>query len=128
MLKTNLDRGVQRDEDELRNMRNAFGSDTYLVKKEIASLVLKKDGMMEEALPLLFFWLFLQSLQFQNLNEAKRNIQIEICVITRDGRREKISVYDVVAGDVIPLKIGDPVGSRICSILDKGYSRSSTRQ
>ncbi|KAI3671679.1 hypothetical protein L1987_87419 [Smallanthus sonchifolius] len=47
-----------------------------------------------------------QSLQFQNLNAEKRNIQIEI---TRGGRREKVSIYDVVVGDVIPLNIGDQV-------------------
>lgn len=47
-----------------------------------------------------------QSLQFQNLNEEKKNIQLEVI---RGGRREKISIYDVVVGDVIPLKIGDQV-------------------
>ncbi|GMH16066.1 hypothetical protein Nepgr_017907 [Nepenthes gracilis] len=47
-----------------------------------------------------------QSLQFQNLNEEKRNIQIEVI---RGGRREKISIYDIVVGDVLPLKIGDQV-------------------
>ncbi|XP_047961030.1 calcium-transporting ATPase 9, plasma membrane-type-like [Salvia hispanica] len=47
-----------------------------------------------------------QSLQFQNLNEEKRNIQVEVI---RGGRREKVSIYDIVVGDVIPLKIGDQV-------------------
>ncbi|KAK9757137.1 hypothetical protein RND81_01G142900 [Saponaria officinalis] len=47
-----------------------------------------------------------QSLQFQNLNEEKRNIQLEVI---RGGRREKISIYDIVVGDVVPLKIGDQV-------------------
>ncbi|KAJ9568504.1 hypothetical protein OSB04_004470 [Centaurea solstitialis] len=58
-----------------------------------------------------------QSLQFQNLNEEKRNIQIEI---TRGGRREKVSINDVVVGDVIPLKIGDQVPAD--GILIKGHS------
>ncbi|XP_024969882.1 calcium-transporting ATPase 9, plasma membrane-type [Cynara cardunculus var. scolymus] len=58
-----------------------------------------------------------QSLQFQNLNEEKRNIRIEI---TRGGRREKVSIYDVVVGDVIPLKIGDQVPAD--GLLIKGHS------
>ncbi|CAN4085070.1 unnamed protein product [Withania somnifera] len=47
-----------------------------------------------------------QSLRFQNLNEEKRNIQVEVI---RDGRREKISIYEIVVGDVVPLRIGDQV-------------------
>ncbi|KAG9158656.1 hypothetical protein Leryth_023670 [Lithospermum erythrorhizon] len=47
-----------------------------------------------------------QSLQFQSLNEEKRNIKLEVI---RGGRREKISIYDIVVGDVVPLKIGDQV-------------------
>ncbi|KAF5804821.1 putative P-type Ca(2+) transporter [Helianthus annuus] len=47
-----------------------------------------------------------QSLQFQNLDEEKQNIQLEV---VRGGRRVKISIFDIVVGDVIPLKIGDQV-------------------
>ncbi|PHT75635.1 Calcium-transporting ATPase 9, plasma membrane-type [Capsicum annuum] len=47
-----------------------------------------------------------QSLQFQNLNEEKQNIQIEV---VRGGRRVPVSIFDVVVGDVVPLKIGDQV-------------------
>uniref|UniRef100_A0A803M9R6 Calcium-transporting ATPase n=1 Tax=Chenopodium quinoa TaxID=63459 RepID=A0A803M9R6_CHEQI len=47
-----------------------------------------------------------QSLQFKNLNAEKRNIQLEVI---RGGRREKISIFDIVVGDVVPLKIGDQV-------------------
>ncbi|CAF2149966.1 unnamed protein product [Brassica napus] len=42
-----------------------------------------------------------QSLQFEKLNDEKRNICIEV---TRNGRRVKVSIYDVVVGDIIPLK------------------------
>lgn len=31
--------------------------------------------------------------------------------ITRRGRRVEISIFDIVVGDVIPLKIGDQVNS-----------------
>ncbi|KAL6998671.1 Calcium-transporting ATPase 9, plasma membrane-type, partial [Sarracenia purpurea var. burkii] len=58
-----------------------------------------------------------QSLQFQDLNEEKRNIHLEV---VRGGRREKISIYDIVVGDVIPLKIGDQVPAD--GILISGHS------
>ncbi|KAL5214098.1 hypothetical protein ABZP36_003250 [Zizania latifolia] len=47
-----------------------------------------------------------QSLQFQNLNEEKQNIKLEV---VRGGRRVLVSIYDLVVGDVVPLKIGDQV-------------------
>ncbi|KAL3825633.1 hypothetical protein ACJIZ3_021662 [Penstemon smallii] len=47
-----------------------------------------------------------QSLQFQVLNEEKQNIQMEV---VRSGRRTKVSIFDLVVGDVVPLKIGDQV-------------------
>ncbi|KAL2635517.1 hypothetical protein R1flu_006996 [Riccia fluitans] len=47
-----------------------------------------------------------QSLQFRSLNDVKKNIQIEAI---RGGRRCRISVFDIVVGDLIPLNIGDQV-------------------
>ncbi|KAK1267872.1 Calcium-transporting ATPase 9, plasma membrane-type [Acorus gramineus] len=47
-----------------------------------------------------------QSLQFQNLNEEKRNIHLEVI---RGGRRAEVSIFDLVVGDVVPLNIGDQV-------------------
>ncbi|KAK6126567.1 hypothetical protein DH2020_039678 [Rehmannia glutinosa] len=47
-----------------------------------------------------------QSLQFQNLNEEKQNIQMEV---VRSGRRIQVSIFEIVVGDVVPLKIGDQV-------------------
>lgn len=29
--------------------------------------------------------------------------------VIRGGRREKVSIYDIVVGDVVPLNIGDQV-------------------
>ncbi|XP_017247687.1 calcium-transporting ATPase 9, plasma membrane-type isoform X2 [Daucus carota subsp. sativus] len=56
-----------------------------------------KDGALSD---------YKQSLQFQNLNEEKQNIHLEV---TRGGRRVEISIFDIVVGDVLPLKIGDQV-------------------
>ncbi|XP_068332227.1 calcium-transporting ATPase 10, plasma membrane-type-like isoform X1 [Pyrus communis] len=58
-----------------------------------------------------------QSLQFQNLNEEKRNIHLEVI---RGGRRVEVSIYDLVVGDVVPLNIGDQVPAD--GILITGYS------
>ncbi|KAJ7955855.1 Calcium-transporting ATPase [Quillaja saponaria] len=60
-----------------------------------------------------------QSLQFQNLNEEKRNIHLEVI---RGGRRVEISIYDIVVGDVIPLNIGDQVPAD--GIVISGHSLS----
>ncbi|XP_050228032.1 calcium-transporting ATPase 9, plasma membrane-type-like isoform X2 [Mercurialis annua] len=58
-----------------------------------------------------------QSLQFQNLNEEKQNIQLEVM---RGGRVLKISIFEIVVGDIVPLKIGDQVPAD--GILITGHS------
>nr|XP_048333648.1 calcium-transporting ATPase 9, plasma membrane-type isoform X1 [Ziziphus jujuba var. spinosa] len=58
-----------------------------------------------------------QSLQFQNLNDEKRNIRLEVI---RGGRTVEVSIYDIVVGDVIPLNIGDQVPAD--GILISGHS------
>ncbi|KAH0449141.1 hypothetical protein IEQ34_022941 [Dendrobium chrysotoxum] len=58
-----------------------------------------------------------QSLQFQNLNEKKQNILLEVM---RGGRRIQVSIFDIVVGDVVPLKIGDQVPAD--GILISGHS------
>ncbi|CAL5087546.1 unnamed protein product [Urochloa decumbens] len=58
-----------------------------------------------------------QSLQFQHLNEEKQNIQVEVI---RGGKRIGASIFDLVVGDVVPLKIGDQVPAD--GILISGHS------
>jgi Ca2+-transporting ATPase len=60
-----------------------------------------------------------QSLHFQNLNEEKRDIQLQVI---RGGRRQKISIFNLVVGDVVPLNIGDQVPAD--GILITGHSLS----
>ncbi|KAK3000569.1 hypothetical protein RJ639_021979 [Escallonia herrerae] len=142
LLKTNVDRGIAGDDNELSSRRSTFGSNTYPIKEgqsflrflweawqdltliiliiaAIASLALgiKSEGLQEGwydggsiffAVLLVIFVTaisdYRQSLQFQKLNEEKRNIHLEVI---RGGRRDKVSIYDLVVGDVVPLKIGD---------------------
>ncbi|KMZ61440.1 Calcium-transporting ATPase 1 [Zostera marina] len=47
-----------------------------------------------------------QSLQFKDLDKEKKKISIQV---TRNGLRQKISIYDIVAGDLVHLGIGDQV-------------------
>lgn len=155
MLKSNMDTGISGEEDELSSRKNAFGSNTYPVKKgrsflkflweswqdltliiliiaAIASLGLgiKTEGLEEGwydggsitfAVLLVIFVTatsdYRQSLQFKSLNEEKRNIQLEVI---RGGRRDKVSIYEIVVGDVVPLKIGDQVPAD--GILIAGHS------
>lgn len=58
-----------------------------------------------------------QSLQFQNLNKEKRNIQLEVM---RGGKAVKISIFDVVVGEIVPLRIGDQVPAD--GVLVTGHS------
>ncbi|KAA8518127.1 hypothetical protein F0562_015601 [Nyssa sinensis] len=58
-----------------------------------------------------------QSLQFKDLDKEKKKIFVQV---TRDGYRQKITIYDVVVGDVIHLSIGDQVAAD--GIFISGYS------
>uniref|UniRef100_A0A5B7AEI8 Calcium-transporting ATPase n=1 Tax=Davidia involucrata TaxID=16924 RepID=A0A5B7AEI8_DAVIN len=58
-----------------------------------------------------------QSLQFKDLDKEKKKIFVQL---TRDGYRQKISIYDVVVGDVVHLSIGDQVPAD--GIFISGYS------
>lgn len=63
-----------------------------------------------------------QSLQFKNLDEEKKKIFVHV---TRDGKRQKISNYDLVVGDIVHLSIGDQVPadgvfiSGYCLLIDE---------
>ncbi|KAJ8762559.1 hypothetical protein K2173_007998 [Erythroxylum novogranatense] len=47
-----------------------------------------------------------QSLQFRDLDREKKKISVQA---TRNGFRQKISIYDLLPGDVVHLSIGDQV-------------------
>ncbi|KAL8098298.1 calcium-transporting ATPase 4, plasma membrane-type-like [Apium graveolens] len=58
-----------------------------------------------------------QSLQFKDLDREKKNIMIQV---TRDGSRQKVSIYDLVVGDIVHLSIGDQVPAD--GLFISGYS------
>ncbi|XP_075482941.1 calcium-transporting ATPase 2, plasma membrane-type-like [Primulina tabacum] len=47
-----------------------------------------------------------QSLQFKDLDKEKKKITIQV---TRNGYRQKMSIYELLAGDIVHLAIGDQV-------------------
>ncbi|XP_010272469.1 PREDICTED: calcium-transporting ATPase 1, chloroplastic [Nelumbo nucifera] len=47
-----------------------------------------------------------QSLQFRDLDNEKKKITVQV---TRDGYRQKLSIYDLLPGDIVHLAIGDQV-------------------
>ncbi|TVU48031.1 hypothetical protein EJB05_07652 [Eragrostis curvula] len=47
-----------------------------------------------------------QSLQFKDLDKEKKKITVHV---TRSGFRQKLSIYELLAGDVVHLSIGDQV-------------------
>ncbi|GMH29242.1 hypothetical protein Nepgr_031085 [Nepenthes gracilis] len=47
-----------------------------------------------------------QSRQFDKLSEQSNNVKVDV---VRDGRRQQISIFEIVVGDVVCLKIGDQV-------------------
>ncbi|XP_030509374.2 putative calcium-transporting ATPase 13, plasma membrane-type [Cannabis sativa] len=49
-----------------------------------------------------------QNRQFDKLSKVSNNIQIEAI---RDGRRQQISIFEIVVGDIVCLKIGDQVSA-----------------
>ncbi|KAI4311296.1 hypothetical protein MLD38_036201 [Melastoma candidum] len=49
---------------------------------------------------------FRQSRQFEKLSEVSGNIPVDV---VREGRRQKVSIFEIVVGDVVFLKIGDQI-------------------
>ncbi|KAL8130951.1 hypothetical protein AgCh_007036 [Apium graveolens] len=47
-----------------------------------------------------------QSLQFKDLDKEKKKIRVQV---TRNGFRQKMSIYDLLPGDIVHLAIGDQV-------------------
>ncbi|CAN6450237.1 unnamed protein product [Victoria cruziana] len=47
-----------------------------------------------------------QSLQFKDLDKEKKKISVHV---TRNGYRQKLSIYDLLPGDIVHLSIGDQV-------------------
>ncbi|CAH2070173.1 unnamed protein product [Thlaspi arvense] len=143
-LGTDLERGIDRRDDEILQRTEAFGSNACPFKKDkrfwsfiwkaskfppslvmiVAAVInfllrIKRkavhDGSYVGACAILATFLdiivraitdYKQSRQFQKLSEEKRNVTLEVI---RGGETVSVSTYDVVVGDIVPLKNGDQV-------------------
>ncbi|KAG2333040.1 hypothetical protein Bca52824_004220 [Brassica carinata] len=142
LLKTDLEKGIERRDDEILKRRHVFGSNTYPCKKGktfwsfvwkacqfplslvmiiavvINSLLLRikrkaiHDGLYVETcaisatvldIILRAYTEYKQSRQFEKFTEEKRNVPQDVI---RGGRRLSVSSYDIVVGDIVPLKNG----------------------
>ncbi|KAJ7555678.1 hypothetical protein O6H91_05G050200 [Diphasiastrum complanatum] len=155
LLRTDLEKGIDDDPEELQRRKLAYGENTYPRKSPKNFLIFLWEACQDTTLIILMvcaalsltlgmivngptkgwydgvsitFAVFLviivtacsdykQSLQFRSLSEEKRNIQIQVA---RGGRRLKVSIYELVVGDVVPLQIGDQVPAD--GLLIVGYS------
>ncbi|WCJ23855.1 calcium-transporting ATPase putative [Euphorbia peplus] len=59
---------------------------------------------------------FRQNRQFDKLSKVSNNIQIDV---VRSGRRQQVSIFELVVGDIVCLKIGDQVPAD--GLLVSGY-------
>ncbi|WOH00063.1 hypothetical protein DCAR_0519419 [Daucus carota subsp. sativus] len=58
-----------------------------------------------------------QSLQFRDLDKEKKKIIVQV---TRDAMRQKLSIFDLVVGDIVHLSIGDQIPAD--GLFISGYS------
>ncbi|KAG4947802.1 hypothetical protein JHK86_041041 [Glycine max] len=97
LLKSNPDKGISGDDVDLSKRKNAFGTNTYPRKKGRS------------------FWRFLWE-SWQDLTLIILIIAAVVSLVLgikteviRGGRTIQISIFDIVVGDLVPLKIGDQV-------------------
>ncbi|CDO99122.1 unnamed protein product [Coffea canephora] len=117
-LNTEVQHGLNGDDDEdILSRIEAFGSNTYRKppKKGFFHFNGPKEGWYDGGSIFVAVFLvisvsaisnFRQNLQFEKLSKVSSNIPVEVL---RNGRRQQISIFYIVVGDVVCLKIGDQV-------------------
>lgn len=156
-LHTDLEYGLDENEEQLQKRREAYGSNTYPKKVTkgfwsfvwdackdttlnilmVCAVVSLATGMWTEgpkegwyegtsigvAVLLVIFVTaisdYKQGLNFQNLNAEKENIKLEVL---RAGRRQMVSIFDLLVGDLVPLSIGGQVPAD--GVFVEGHSLS----
>ncbi|XP_047937877.1 putative calcium-transporting ATPase 13, plasma membrane-type [Salvia hispanica] len=129
-LKTDSNVGITGDEEDLAARKQAFGTNTYpspptktflhfilktfkdreilfLLAFAVFSLAWYKDGITFIVVILsIAFSAFSNFKLCRLLDKPSSNISAEV---VRNGRRQDVSIYEVVVGDIVCLKIGDQV-------------------
>ncbi|THG15819.1 hypothetical protein TEA_007994 [Camellia sinensis var. sinensis] len=126
MLKSNVETGIIGDDGDLGSRRNAFGTNTYPMKKGRPFLRFLWEAWQDLTLIILMVAAaasLVLGIKTEGLEEGwydGGSIAFAVLLVVRGGRRENISIYDIVVGDVIPLKIGDQVPAD--GIIISGHS------
>ncbi|CAI5978063.1 unnamed protein product [Closterium sp. NIES-65] len=122
LLGSNVAEGIGGGEGDLMRRRKVYGANTFPEQPPKTFLQFVWDAMQgwEEgwydgvgilmSIVLVVFVTatsdYRQSLQFQMLDREKKKVAVEV---VRGAVRQKVSIYDLVAGDVIVLSTGDIV-------------------
>ncbi|KAI8009384.1 putative calcium-transporting ATPase 13, plasma membrane-type [Camellia lanceoleosa] len=126
-LKTNLENGINGDDEEdISRRHKAFGSNTYQrpPTKRFYRFVWEalKDPTIIILLVCAAFSLGF-GIKENGLKEGCKNIQIDV---VRNGMRQQVSIFEIVVGDVVRLKIGDQVADGFGRMLVTSVGISTT--
>ncbi|KAK3029791.1 hypothetical protein RJ639_038233 [Escallonia herrerae] len=91
-LSTSTTNGISTSEDSLNRRKNVYGINKFTESPVKVFVTATSD--------------YRQSLQFKDLDKEKKNIVVQV---TRNGCRQKISIFDLLPGDIVHLAIGDQV-------------------
>ncbi|KAI8011649.1 Calcium-transporting ATPase 10, plasma membrane-type [Camellia lanceoleosa] len=108
-LKTNLEHGINGDDKEdILQRHEAFGTNTYPRPPTKRFYRFMWEALKDPTIIVLLVCAAL-SLGFgirENGLKEGNNIPIDV---VRNGRRKQVLIFEIVVGDVVCLKIGDPV-------------------
>ncbi|KAK1379958.1 hypothetical protein POM88_026702 [Heracleum sosnowskyi] len=119
-LKTDVEHGIPADSDDILQRQEAFGKNTYIRPPKKSFFGFSMEILL---LPRIRVILVCAGISFAfdmkkfDKFQASNSIQVEV---VRNGRCRPISVFDIVVGDVVCLKIGDQVPAD--GLFLKGHS------
>ncbi|KAH8507643.1 hypothetical protein H0E87_009988 [Populus deltoides] len=112
ILETDVKNGAK--EAGVAHRRDVFGANRFKKTPEKSFLRFVVEELKDMTIIILFglcyhvsgICNFKQSKQFEKLSDESNNINVQV---VRDGRHHHLSIFDVVVGDVVSLKIGDQI-------------------
>ncbi|KAI7984280.1 Calcium-transporting ATPase 12, plasma membrane-type [Camellia lanceoleosa] len=105
-LDTDPENGIHGDEHDVRLRQSTFGMNTYQKPPPKGFIYFVVEAFKDITILILLGCAALQARQFDKLSKISSNIKIDVA---RDGRRQEISIFDIVVGDVVFLMIGDQI-------------------
>ncbi|KAL5129827.1 putative calcium-transporting ATPase 13, plasma membrane-type [Glycine soja] len=120
LLVTDLKRGISDNKDDIDHRKRVFGVNLFTKppSKRFLSFVLESFNdttiiilLVCALLSFSFLWdqaTRLEGGMFRKLSAKSNHIGVEV---VRGGRRQSMSTFDVVVGDIVCLKIGDQVSA-----------------